>query len=387
MSYTAIIYASANENRITNNSLDVPLRLLVSNESPQAISIAAKHFASLKETLWENSNALGFTHAEVLSLQIGTPFSIYSFDEEMTLISNKQTNVLIFPILSLNKIDAIMEVSYDFASEEYNYTFGRKYAEELDSLRYSHVFADNSDLIIGHIRGKLFATDGTKVSIFLDKDYDQKQNNSTVIHQSAPLFKSQVNAITAKSYMDVTKLISGEEQVPLIAKPGSFASPSRAYPNPLPLTHVPQVNICGLAAWASVYNYRFSHNFTETSLGNDMTSTGYWNGIGVPSMTSYRDYTNYKKSAGVLYNSAVISFSTTKSAIDAGKPIMGNWWSNETTKRWHAITINGYSTFNAQDHYYVRNPWFSYQEVITFASTPVTYLNNGTTWTLSDSIY
>lgn len=51
----------------------------------------------------------------------------------------------------------------------------------------------------------------------------------------------------------------------------------RSMPNPLPVPHVAQTGVCGVAAWAAVLNYRFGTSYTNATLATAMADD-YSNG-------------------------------------------------------------------------------------------------------------
>lgn len=116
----------------------------------------------------------------------------------------------------------------------------------------------------------------------------------------------------------------------------------------------------------------------------------YSNGTGgIPNMDDYRDYANDVHDAGCVRANS-LSFSTMKSSINNGKPIMGSWYSGSgTDKTWHAIIITGYVQNSTSNYTYVlKNPWYDYTQTITVTSaSSVVYADAGYTWNLSQSVY
>ena len=106
-------------------------------------------------------------------------------------------------------------------------------------------------------------------------------------------------------------------------------------------------------------------------------------------MDDYRDYANDVHDAGCVRANS-LSFSTMKSSINNGKPIMGSWYSGSgTDKTWHAIIITGYVQNSTSNYTYVlKNPWYDYTQTITVTSaSSVVYADAGYTWNLSQSVY
>ena len=366
------------------------LRFSVALDCTDVTPVAIEYLISIKEALYYTSEHFGFTQDELLALQLGNPFTIYLFDKELNLSVN---DVFIFPILLSENIVGILEVWYDAITGEYLFTFGKSYSEGLNSLRYQRALGSMGGLAICSMGSKLFATNGNSTAIFFDRDYTLTENTNDLIRNSASFFMNMAEA----DYVDATKSI---DEARLVTIPTPITSETRAS-NPIPIPYVAQQNVCGVAAWASVLNYRFATSYSDPSLESVMKYYGYWNytdpddGTKRPTMPDYRNFTNFYYSAGVVYISSPPSFTTVKSAINAVKPIMGNWStpdsSRKSGKNYHAIVIVGYyeNTSNASlNYYHVRNPWYSYSQVTNYLSgSSVTYTDKTTTWTLLDAVY
>lgn len=156
-------------------------------------------------------------------------------------------------------------------------------------------------------------------------------------------------------------------------------------PNPLPVPHVEQTGVCGIAAWASVLNYRFNTQYTNASLASAMAKKHITSPNGSPYMTDYRDYANDVHNAGCVFKTS-LSFLNLTDTIGRGRPIMGSWISGDNC---HAVIITGYIK-NGQSNYtyIIKNPWYNYTQIITVTdSSSVIYRDAGYTWKLSQVVY
>ena len=258
------------------------------------------------------------------------------------------------------------------------------YAEDLNEIRYESTVNTNANLVIGRMADKLFITDGSKVDIIYNMPIDQATTIST------NEIKNVCSALTKNTSASFSEIYT------ISIQPGQFVSESsqagvtpRLLPNPLPVPHVTQTDVCGVAAWAAVLNYRFGTSYTNASLATAM-ATNYTNGTsGIPNMDDYKNYANDVHNAGCVRANS-LSFSTMKSKINSGRPIMGSWYSGSgSDKSWHAIIITGYVQNSTSNYTYVlKNPWYTNTQTITVTSaSSVVYADAGYTWNLSQSVY
>lgn len=343
------------------------------------ISFALQHLATMKSNLSTNPEALGFSALELSNLQISNPFSIYVFDESLRLIPN-YTHV--FPLIYLDNIVGVIEVKYDAVSDSYSFTFGKSYGDELNKLRSKYA-GNDCRLIIGRMGDKLFATDGKEATILLEK---KVEGTPTVTIDQINSFSAVIVAKASLDYFDATDAIDGTILTP--NDNNQNVSLTR-FPNPLPVPHVEQTGVCGIAAWASVLNYRFGTSYTNSTLATEMEDGCYINGDGLPNMIDYKNYANDYYNANCVYGSTPPSFSTLRSKINAGKPIMGAWSSGPASNKvWHAIIITGYKQYTSCHVYYLKNPWYNYMQTISVTSaSSVVYSDAGYTWVLAETVY
>ncbi len=274
--------------------------------------------------------------------------------------------------------------AYDNTTDAYYYTFGKAYAENLNELRYESDVNTNANLIIGRVADKLFITDGSNVDVIYEMPVDQIASVSSVdIESVCDVLAQNVRA----SFSAINEVNTQSDQV--MPESSQASVTPRSMPNPLPVPHVAQTGVCGVAAWAAVLNYRFGTSYTNATLATAMADD-YSNGTGgIPNMDDYRDYANDVHDAGCVRANS-LSFSTMKSSINNGKPIMGSWYSGSgTDKTWHAIIITGYVQNSTSNYTYVlKNPWYDYTQTITVTSaSSVVYADAGYTWNLSQSVY
>lgn len=377
MSVTAFAASSDSVSKIA------PADLLVASEttSDSVDVLAAEHLTAMKLQFAGNPSALGFDVDELSGAALGSAFTLYVFNTNGQVVSDE---TLVYPVLYNNEIIAVLEAYYDNTSSAYYYSFGKAYAEDLNEIRYGSVVNTDANLVIGRIADKLFITDGSNVDIIYEMPVDQAttisvneiENVCAVLSQNASTSFSAINEISVQS----SQVVSDSSQ--------SIVTP-RLLPNPLPVPHVDQTGVCGVAAWAAVLNYRFGTDYTNATLATAMADD-YSNGTGgIPNMDDYRDYANDVHDAGCVRANS-LSFSTMKSNINSGKPIMGSWYSGSgTNKTWHAIIITGYVQNSTSNYTYVlKNPWYDYTQTITVTSaSSVVYADAGYSWNLSQSVY
>jgi len=309
---------------------------------------------------------------------LGNPFTIYLFSEDLALIDS---NSIVFPVLSNNEIVGILETRHEPGSDDYAFTFGKSYGEELNNLRYQHIFGAENRLVIGQMGTKLFATDGEETTIFIDRAYSCSENTDALILSSGESFLANAE----DAYVEATASIEEVAQKSYSFSKTSNISVTRGQ-NPMMIPHVTQVNCCGVAAWAAVLNYRFGTSYTDPTLEGGMRACGYWNGNPNPTMSDYKSFANMYHSAGAVC-AASISTAATKSAIDSQKPVMGNWFDAAGKKDYHAVVIVGYYGYSTALYYYLKNPWYSTQTVISVSGSTVIYNDGAYSWTLQDVVY
>lgn len=364
---------------------DNPSIKISANCSDDIACLAAQHLQMMKEQLGDSCTAIGFAPDVFYNMTASTPFTVYTFDEEGRIITD---DVYMSPLVYADKVVGTIGIYYDSEASEYHYSLGTTYATELNKLFYSTDLDADSGLVIGRLGDKLFATDGANANILFENPIDSTQ--------PAPISETQIEDICAtikanadQQYTTITA-IENAESANLTASAGYEIQP-RLGPNPIPIPHVKQTGVCGIAAWASVLNYRFDTSYTNATLAAKMIDGGYNNGDGGnPNMTDYKNFANGTHSAGCVYISSPPSFSTVTSAIGAIKPIMGCWSSGTgSDKEYHAIVITGYKKNSSTNYtYYVKNPWYDDATTITVTSSSnVVYVDGSYTWKLLDSVY
>lgn len=377
MSMTAFAASNDSTGKIS------PANLRVASKDTQAgvDVLAAEHLTTLKRQFSGNPSALGFTADELSGAALGTAFTLYVFNTNGQIVSDE---TLVYPIIYNNEIIAVLEMYYDSTSSAYCYTFGKAYAEDLNEIRYESAVNTDANLVIGRIADKLFITDGSKVDIIYNMPVDQPTTISTnEIKNVCSVLTKNASA----SFSEIDNISIQPDQ--FVSESSQAGVTPRLLPNPLPVPHVPQTGVCGVAAWAAVLNYRFGTDYTNATLATAMEDD-YSNGTGgIPNMDDYRDYANDVHDAGCVRANS-LSFSTMKSKINSGRPIMGSWCSGSgSDKSWHAIIITGYVQNSTSNYTYVlKNPWYTNTQTITVTSaSSVVYADAGYTWNLSQSVY
>lgn len=365
-----------------NDNADIKIS---ANCSDDIACLAAQHLQTMKEQIGDSCAAIGFTPDVFYNMTAAAPFTVYTFDEVGRIITD---DVYMSPLVYADKIVGTIGIYYDSETGSYHYSLGTTYAAELNELFCSTDLDANSGLVIGRLGDKLFATDGAGASILFENPIDSTRPapiNETKIEDIC----AAVKANAAQQYATITAIGGAERE-----NPATFASNEiqpRLGPNPIPIPHVKQTGVCGIAAWASVLNYRFDTSYTNATLATKMINGGYNNGDGGnPNMTDYKNFANDTHSAGCVYISSPPSFSTVTSAIGAIKPIMGCWSSGTgSNKEYHAIVITGYKKNSSTNYtYYVKNPWYEDATTITVTSSSnVVYVDGSYTWKLLDSVY
>ena len=377
MSMTAFAASADSDVQIT----PADLRVASGATSIQVNALAAEHLSTMKYQFSGNPSALGFTADELSGAVLGTAFTLYVVNTNGQIVSDE---TLVYPVIYNDEIIAVLEVYYDTTSSAYHYTFGKAYAEDLNEIRYESVVNATANLVIGRIEDKLFITDGSNVDIIYEMPVEQATNISVAEIET---LCSNLTQNVGDSFSIISEVNTQSSQ--FVSEPTQSSVTPRLMPNPLPVPHVAQTGVCGVAAWAAVLNYRFGTSYTNATLATAMADD-YSNGTGgIPNMDDYRDYANDVHDAGCVRANS-LSFSTMKSNIDGGKPIMGSWYSGSgTDKTWHAIIITGYVQNSTSNYTYVlKNPWYTNTQTITVTSaSSVVYADAGYTWNLSQSVY
>ncbi|MCG8499180.1 MAG: hypothetical protein MJB12_02070 [Firmicutes bacterium] len=337
-------------------------------------NLASIHLSSMKSQFASNPSLIGFSSSELSDSSLGNAFTLYVFNENGQVISD---DTQVYPVIYANQIVGILEVYCDSITSEYAYTFGKSYAEKLNNLRYVSNIDTSNNLIIGRIANKLFITDSNEVDIILDKTVD---STATISIANLKNICTNLHQNVSSDYTTISE--SAIHSTTLQSKISA-----RALPNPLPVPHVAQTGVCGVAAWAAVLNYRFNEDYNNATLAEAMAAD-YTNGI--PHMGDYRDYANDMHDAGCTLAYSPLSFTKMKRTINGGRPIIGSWYSGSgSDKSWHAIIITGYVENSSSNYtYVVKNPWHKDTQTITVTSSnSVVYPDSGYTWKLSQCVY
>jgi len=91
------------------NRTDV-LRLAVMDFTHEAVLHSVQNLSLQKQAVMHMPEEFGFTFSELANMQLGTPFSIYVFDNSRIQID---MGVLVFPIVYNGNIIGILETMYD----------------------------------------------------------------------------------------------------------------------------------------------------------------------------------------------------------------------------------------------------------------------------------
>lgn len=331
------------------------LKLFSKATDKKITSIASEYLDSIKAQFISDPLVLGITKEELSGAVLGDSFTVQVYDDYGKDVSSDQTAS--YPVIYDNNIIGILELFYDSKNDQYGYTFGKAYADELNSLKRNKAFSDDAELCVIFSENKLIATDGKNKALIREFNVDYSDPTESDCYQN----EAESFAIQRTSY----------------------------YSNPLPVPHVAQTGVCGIAAWAAVLNFRFGTTYTNNSLATAMSS-GYCHGTsGNPNMTDYKNFANDMFSAGCTVGYNPPSFTTVKNCINNGKPIMGSWYSGSgSSKVYHAIIITGYVENIFNYTYTVKNPWYNYTQTIYVPdSTNVVYANAGVYWYLHQTVY
>lgn len=342
--------------------------------------LAAEYLESVRVPIGSSCTALGFSSEVFMNMTVGTPFVVHRFTEEGEIISD---DIYMCPLIYNGDIVGQIEIYYDPISLTYCYSMGTAYAEPLDDLVQTSVLSNGDNLVFGNMGDKFFATDGQSVFVLFDAPIEDECIELSQIEQQCKNIKlkasknsTSVKSITSSQVVTATQVNTQQ---------------TRGTNGLLAVPHVAQNGgICGVAAWASVLNFRFNTTYTTYTLTNAMTDSGYRNGsTGIPNMSDYKNFANDVYNAGCVTTASPPSFSRVEAAIDAGKPIMGAWYSGTgSSKVCHAILIVGYLEKSDGYLYYIKNPWYVTTSVISVSSSSNVVCVDGTyTWTLSTVVY
>lgn len=379
--YNAPVTATASET--TSNGVPKELHVATIMESTEVDNLAKEYLYQAKIMLAANSSVRGFSEFELANASLGKPFSIYVLNESKQFVPS---NTWVYPIFCENDIVGVMEVCYNSTKSKYFYTLGRAYADNLNRIRYSGNVDAGSILFVGQVADKLFITDGINIDVLSDMPTEQMATITTFELED-------ICANLETESFDYAVICETEVEV-ISAIPDAVPFASIVDTLNLDVPYVEQTGICGVAAWASVLNYRFGTSYTNDSLALEMADSytnGNADGVIAPTMKDYRDFANDKYNAGCVY---VVppSLLSVKTIISNNKPIMGYWESGTGSDfKTHAILITGYSykgTVPAEDYYIVRNPWYTYAQWIGVTdSSSVVYVNGSRTWKLKSVVY
>lgn len=361
----------------------------LSSTVPEEIAdLATAYLKEAKETMCNAAPAMGFDLAEFLGLAVGTPFTVYGFAEDGTLTSD---DTYCCPLLYQGRVSATILMRYLPQAQQYTYTFGKVYADALNSIQHCQSVDTRQNLAVGAMNGVLFVTDGQKAEPIFYENAEAKEN-----------FRAQkLQAASATMYAQVDKTSVAMTEViatPKAEKTRTSRRAASAYPNPLPVPHIYQDTgyICGVCSWAAVLNYRFGAKYTYASLEREMINGGYFNGTSkdnraIPTMSDYYNHGVAKYSTDFIYRKTPISFTDLRTSIDGGKPIFGDWVDRTYSPGIpiaHAVVITGYQAMGSYHNYYLKNPWYSNMEVIRVSDPKnAVYQAGGYAFVLEAEIY
>lgn len=376
------------------------MRLAVMDFTHEAVLHSTQNLSLQKQVVMNMPEEFGFTQSEVYNMQLGTPFSIYVFDDSRVQID---TGVLIFPVVYNGNIIGILETMYDDALGERFFSFGRSYADELNALQQTRYA--NRDFVIVNYGDVLFASNGENVIVISDRRFDDSEDQLHCIVSEDEINYLAFSVISRAhlEFADVTlpAVVSFSEVIPDIDSISDMASPMNSSNfRLLDVRHVPQnrTGVCGVASWASILNFRFFTNYCNTSLAVAMQNAGIIaTEHSTPGMHNYRDYANRLYNANAVFTLSPFSITQVRSLIDSRRPIMGNWRQHDNAGNYmgnHSLNIIGYEVpFGANvAFYFVRNPWGSTPHIQSLTvnhsnPTRVVHMHEGISWTLRESVH
>ena len=173
-------------NRVNFNARENVLNLLVLSDFSNSKQIAEQYLETLKHDTSLNVEVLGFTQEEFPEFQLDDPFTIFVFDDELELelVTN---DALIYPVRFGDEIVGILEAKYAADYDDYYFTFGRAYGEEINNIKQQDIFDPAELLVIARMGSKLFATNGVDTIIIFDRDFTQTENTDALIFASASI--------------------------------------------------------------------------------------------------------------------------------------------------------------------------------------------------------
>jgi len=370
------------------------LRLAVMDFTHEAVVHSAQNLSLQKQAVMHMYEEFGFTFSQVANMQLGTPFSIYVFDDSRIQID---MDVLVFPIVYNGNIIGVLETMYDESLGERFFTFGRSYADELNALQQGRYA--NMDFIVVNYGDILFASNGENVVVICDRRLEDSEDQlrRDVSESEMNYLAFSVASRAQLEFADVAQLaavsFSNEMLYTSFISESSVAMRASNF-RLLPVRHVPQTGGCGVAAWAAVLNFRFQHaNYTGDSLARAMFMEGFIHNINtLPNMAQFRDYANHFHLANTVLAFSPLNITQVRSTIDSWRPIMGNWTQPRGSSS-HAINIIGYEAVQGASFtfYFVLNPWHTTphpQSVIVNHSNPthVVHLDGGVYWVFDQSV-
>lgn len=347
--------------------------------SARIAGLAAEYLMRIRPKVGTSCTSLGFSTEAFLNMSVGTPFVVHRFNESGEVISD---DVYMCPLVYENEVVGQLEIYYDPVAAGYCYALGTAYAEPLNNLMEVAACKRNDSFVFGSIGGKFFATDGTRVEILFDASITEQSVDVSQIEGLCKIVRSNADKNSIK--INDIKIPQAEtsQRDTITPIPGSQRL--------LAVPHVAQNGgVCGIAAWAAVLNYRFNTAYNTATLTSIMENGGYMDDDGLPTMSHYRDYANYRHNAGCVVGYSPPSFTTVEAVIDANKPIMGSWYTGTgSSKRYHAVIIVGYIENIFSYTYYVKNPVYTNTQMISVASShEVLYVYDGSTWRLNQIVY
>ncbi len=357
--------------------------LLAREDTMLDINTLAKNYL-LDTKHYTKPSSLGYTDEEFYGLSLGTPFSIYTYDD---VLCDFVSNTFSFPLLYDENIIGVLELYCEENSQIVYYKLGKAYADQLNSLRYEQTIDKRNPIAIVNIGNCLFATTGADVYSLRDATFNEnKIQNVHLLEDIITATEKQSNNVLMPTYSP----ISSDRSLS-----NSGVSPLSINDKVIDMDLMQQIGnqICGIVSFAEILNFRFSSSYTYNSLYSAM-SNSYMNGNdGIPAMNDYKNFANNIFDANCVLRTS-LTFTTLKNKINADIPIMGCWLddsgtTNENDDGYHSINIIGFRERNTSFYYYyIHNPWYSDYEQITVASyNTVVYTDSGHTFELTHVLY
>lgn len=342
-----VVYASSTNQQVSNKG-----KIITKKINQNLIDYANTQFKRHILIASRNSEEFGFEDEDVSEFILGHPFSVYEYDGD----NLKDNQIYYFPVVSNNKIKAVLGVAY--VNGEYHSTLQKAFAEELEKL----ITNKNSTFRIVNNEDKLKAISSSEEIVISKHNSNGIEIRKRIIHNEKSIKNDKISNDEVildendlKSPIENNKtsndeVILDEDDLKSSVKQPKMAGyiPDGPYEyNSIPMKIVTQGNYnwCWAATCAGIINYLKGENLSAKDVvtyvyGSAVNEGGSWNEM-------KKAYNHWGLTP---YQTDTMPYWQVKNNIDAMQPI--HLGLNQGQYR-HSVTLKGYEKYRDGNNLYI----------------------------------